>query len=73
MKAYDGAKPSVGRIVHFNKRMKNYAAIITAVSSETTVDLVAFGLDGFASTAIYDVDFSEDPSKEYHWTWPPRV
>lgn len=81
MKAYDGAKPTAGRIVHFysdtadeSLNQKPHAAIITHVY-ESPVFYV--GLLVFARLPEeYDMRtsalFSEEP-KAGHWTWPPRV
>lgn len=80
-KAYDGSKPSVGRIVHFYSETADeglnkipHAAIITYVYDNP--DLYV-GLTVFArGIKEYDVrvsaPFSEEP-KPGHWTWPPRA
>lgn len=66
-------KPTVGRTVHYqsyNERGKcAYAAIITQVNDDGTVELVTFG-----PNSVYfqhAVPYSEEP-KESHWSWPPR-
>lgn len=82
MKAYDGAKPSVGRIVHFYPNTADddlnkvpHAAIITYVDfTEIEVDVYVFVPSRFKgySQNFSGVPFSENP-KPGHWTWPPRV
>lgn len=79
MKAYDGAKPNVGRIVHYyiEDAIEPYAALITAVNSDDTVELNVFTRrasslksNQFGEDVI--APFSEEP-KPGHWTWPPRI
>lgn len=79
MKAYDGSKPTVGRIVHYHieDSTEPYAALITAVNPDDTVELNVFAKRGsplkngqFGEGII--ASFSEEP-KPGHWTWPPRV
>jgi phage terminase large subunit-like protein len=67
-------KPSVGRIVHYQSYNENgecaYAAIITQVNADETVDITTFG-----PSSIYihhGVKFSPEP-KASHWNWPPRT
>lgn len=78
MKAYDGAKPSVGRVVHYYMKddSEPLASIVTKVHSSTSaVDAVFFppasGVGPLVGGLIA-IEFSEEP-KAGHWTWPPRV
>jgi hypothetical protein len=67
-------KPSVGRIVHFQSYNENgecaYAALITQVNADGTVDIATFGPQSFYWHR--NVAFSEAPKPSY-WNWPPRV
>lgn len=79
MKAYDGAKPTVGRIVHWynfdglSPEMP-YPAIIVRVNNDTSVNLWVFprwiGDEGGCVEPL--VEFSENPASG-RWTWPPRA
>lgn len=68
--------PSVGRIVHYKTRGSadgvfpptNFAAIITGIRDETSVDLVTFGPSG--------IRFETHVTKGTVpgcWDWPERV
>jgi len=74
-------KPTIGRTVHFRGANRDgsagdvYAAIITAVHENGTVDLVTFG-----PNSVY---FQHNVPQDDHpqsaeplagcWSWPPRV
>jgi hypothetical protein len=71
-------EPTVGRTVHFYPKqecitpesMEKYAAIITQVNKDQTVELVTFG-----PNSVYfqhGVSFAETP-EHGKWSWPPRV
>jgi hypothetical protein len=68
--------PSVGRIVHYKTRGSadgvfpptNFAAIITGVKDDITVDLVTFGPSGMRfETNVAQGDLGGE------WNWPARV
>lgn len=67
-------QPSVGRIVHYQSYNEKgacaYAAIITQVNEDGTVELATFGPNSLYYQ--HGVSFSETP-KESHWSWPPKV
>lgn len=81
MKAYDGSKPTVGRIVHFHAQddSQPLACIITKVyqnhGEAMPIDAAFFqpasGIGPLVG-GLVAVGFSEEP-KAGHWTWPPRV
>ena len=61
-----GNRPSVGRIVHYGPA--HYAAVITAVWSDTVVNVTVFDPSGTVypkSSIVLD-----DPNG---WSWPERV
>lgn len=67
-------KPSVGRIVHYQAYNEKgecaYAAIVTRVNEDETIDLATFG-----SNSLYfqpKVKYSAEP-KPGCWNWPPKV
>ena len=72
-------KPTIGHIVHYYSADdaqgacpgKTKAAVVTAVGSETIVDLHVMPAREIPYTRV-DVPFSDDP-KPGHWTWPPRA
>lgn len=69
--------PTVGRIVHYTEETKGdivpdqHAAIITAVWSDTCVNLTIFHPDGhtYSKTSVVQSADQECDS----WDWPPRV
>ena len=66
-------KPTVGRTVHFlatSGDVGPYAAIVTAVNPDDTVELVTFGRNSVYFN--HAVSFSEEPAAGC-WSWPPRV
>jgi hypothetical protein len=70
----DANNPSVGRMVHYQSYNEKgacaYAAIITQVNADGTVELATFG-----PNSVYfqhAVKFSPEPLAS-HWSWPPRV
>lgn len=76
-------KPSIGRIVHFipsneicaDEGVDRVAAIITAVESDSMVNLKAFFDNSFRSVRCVSVPFKDvcDVESGYYWEWPPRV
>ena len=69
-------KPSIGRIVIFNKKtvegaMTQHAAIITHVWSDTCVNLKAFGKDHNDTDVVSTSSIQGDG--ENQWNWPERV
>jgi hypothetical protein len=67
-------KPTVGRMVHYQSYNEKgecaYAAIITQVNEDGTVELATMGPNSLYFQ--HKVAFSETP-KPSHWNWPPRV
>lgn len=67
-------KPSVGRTVHYQSYNENgecaYAAFITQVNEDGTVELATLGPNSLYFQ--HKVPFSVTP-KASHWNWPPRV
>lgn len=76
-------KPSIGRIVHFVQNQVHYAAIITKVWSDTTVNLHVFPngsntITPGAQNLACSVTLSAPTSccgavKEWSWHWPETV
>jgi len=69
-------KPSIGRIVIFNKKVADgtiakYAAIITHVWNDTCVNLKAFGKDHNDTDVVSTSCVQGDG--ESQWNWPERV
>lgn len=79
-------KPSIGRIVHYNphpndlmviQAMGGYstapaAAIITAVNSDTSVNLKVI-TDGPHDLWKPYVMLAQESGEVYSWEWPPRT
>lgn len=79
MKAYDGAQPTVGRIVHYYSEtadeglnQKPHAALIVHVYEQPDcyVRLKVFGRLKPEYDLTVDANFSLQP-RPGHWTWPP--
>lgn len=74
----DTAKPSIGRIVHYQSygspggehTSQPRAAVITEVTSDEVVSLCILNPTG--QYFDRDVKYSAEP-KPGHWNWPPRV
>lgn len=64
-----GKRPSVGRIVHYGPR--HLAAIITAVWSDTSVNVTVFDPSGTVYPKSSLVLDSED--ENMRWSWPEYV
>ncbi len=70
--------PSVGRTVHFYPKqecitpdtMEKYAAIITQVNQDGTVELATLGPNSLYFQ--HGVSYSDTPMHG-HWTWPARI
>ena len=62
-------KPSIGRIVHFSYGDQVFPAIVTAVHSDTCVNLEVFGLS--LGDRIHTSVLQGDENLQ--WRWPPRV
>lgn len=76
--------PTIGRIVHYYPYRGDgpWAAIITAVNADDSVNLMAFRKDGGMRPVIecfdkaaYDAAGENHASKvkNGYWDWPPRV
>lgn len=67
-----GQKPSIGRIVHIvGTNGFHYAAIVTQVNDDETVELAVF-TPGAARVYVWsDVPYNESPC-EGTWHWPER-
>lgn len=76
-------KPSVGRIVHYQRRnlgfelgvegsVESLAAVIVKVHEDDLVNLTVFTPDG-ATEAQTSVRYSDVPGEPRTWVWPPRV
>jgi hypothetical protein len=63
-------KPSIGRIVHFAEEGGPYAAVVTAVNPDETVELATLGKNSLYFQ--HGVKFDADGLKGT-WRWPPRV
>jgi hypothetical protein len=61
--------PSIGRIVHFHDEGGPYAALITAVNDDGSVELVTFGRNSF----YFQHGVQAGSGEPGTWTWPPRV
>lgn len=66
-------KPTIGRVVHYQSYNENgacaYAAIITQVNEDESVELATFG-----PNSVYfqhNVKQAEVPT-ESHWNWPVK-
>jgi hypothetical protein len=76
----DPAKPSIGRIVHYQSygspggehQSLPRAAVITEVLSEDTNTVSLCVLNPTGQYFDRGVPYSETP-KPGHWNWPPRV
>lgn len=69
-------KPSIGRIVHFylGNSKEPLPAIITRVWTDTTVNLVVFGIHHAPSAEYTSIVYSEQPEENtLSWCWPPKV
>lgn len=74
-------KPTIGRIVHYYPWEDNpiglpKPAIITAVHSDTCVNLEVFGIadDGrFRSSVLMLPEDALGVPRAGYWNWPPRV
>lgn len=75
-------KPSLGRIVlytlpsdhHPVNQARTFPAIITAVHSDTMVNLRVFA-DGSSVMMewVTSVPYADQPGEPFTWAWPPRV
>lgn len=72
--------PSLGRIVHLTAKGNVRAAIISAVHSDTSVELFVFGTFDDSTwgrpTKALEIPSEFDsnyPPAEGCWNWPPRV
>lgn len=66
-------KPSIGRIVHFHEEGGPYAAIITAVNDDGTVELATMGRNSlYFQHGVSEGAPEVQPTKGC-WTWPPKV
>lgn len=67
-------KASIGRIVHYQSYNEKgscaYAAIISQVNPDGTVELATLGPNSLYFQ--HSVPFSEEPTPS-HWSWPPKV
>ena len=67
-------KPTVGRTVHFQSYNEKgecaYAAIITQVNEDGTVELATMGPNSLYFQ--HKIPFCETPLAG-HWNWPPKV
>ncbi len=76
-------KPSIGRIVHFVYNKEHLAAIVTAIWSDTCINLHVFcGGSRFSTVNIGDhsdsvrvtsANYDEDTTVERSWHWPEKV
>ena len=77
-------KPAIGRIVHFHDLtsptgagmpyVDTFAAIITAVHSDTCVNLTIFYPNGDTrGVSSVSLDGDVGTHTPYSWSWPPRV
>lgn len=67
-------KPSIGRIVHVaNEAGSPCAAIVTAVHSETCINVTKFNIEGGITHVTSLVKVSDAPKGTVDWNWPPRV
>jgi hypothetical protein len=71
---YSGMKPTVGRIVHYSPsdlyfRGETWAAIVTAVHEDGSVNICAFSKKG-DPTPLSKVCEGDRPGT---WSWPLRV
>lgn len=87
MKAYDGAKPSVGRIVHYYGKIDSYrpdipyAALIVGATEgdDMRVNLFIFLRGSFDEElkgvhgVLDSVPFCAEGNQANSWTWPLRV
>lgn len=68
-------KPSIGRIVHFHEEGGPYAAIVTAINPDGTVELATLGRNSLYYQ--HNIPFSgASEGKENSkgtWSWPPRA
>ncbi len=73
-KAFDGPKPSLGRIVHISRRGKDpLAAIIVAVMPDGLhINATAFNSDE-ATLRFYSSVRQGKPDEPNTWSWPSRV
>jgi surface antigen len=62
-------KPTVGRIVHFKNGEDVQAALIVAVHSDTSINLVSWNAGGTATTYT-SVSLGDGA---HMWSWPPRA
>lgn len=64
--------PSIGRIVHFHEEGGPYAAFVTAVNEDGSIDLATLGRNSlYFQHGIHEAP--SFPPVKGSWTWPPRV
>lgn len=67
-------KVSVGRTVHFHEEGGPYPAIVTALNTDGTVNLVTFGKSSiYFQHSVAAGDDGAATLPKGCWTWPPRV
>lgn len=62
--------PTVGRIVHFAEDNGPYAALVTYVNADGSINLATFGSKSlyFQHNVLFDADGMKGT-----WRWPPRA
>jgi hypothetical protein len=72
-------KPTVGRIVHFNDVGGPYAAIVTKINEDGSLELATFGANSmyFQHNVTEDRPYNDDEGSASGrapgtWSWPPR-
>lgn len=66
-------KPTIGRIVHFHDEGGPYAAIVTAINRDGTLELVTFGRNSiYFQHNVRSRHADETDNFDNSWSWPPR-
>lgn len=63
-------QPTIGRIVHFHDEGGPYAALVTAVNADDSLELATFG----RNSLYFQHGVRFDPHGAHgSWNWPPRT
>jgi hypothetical protein len=64
-------KPTVGRIVLFHEEGGPYAAVVTAVNADGSIELATFGRNSlYFQHGVLETD--DATRAKGRWSWPPR-